>query len=48
MSRFLYQPGGPITRLDHLGAALSWCLAFAGLAILAVSFGRIATRVVGI
>jgi len=45
---FLTARGGPVTRLDHLGAALSWCLAFAGLAILVASFGRIVARVAGI
>ncbi len=48
LSRFLVMPGGPVTRLDHLGVALSWCLAFAGIAVLMTSLARIAGRIVGI
>ena len=48
MSRFLVTTGGPVTRLDHLGAAMSWCLAIAGIAVLAASVARIAGRIVGI
>ncbi len=47
MLPFVMMPGGRVSRLDHLGTALSWCLALAGVAVLAVSFARIAGRVVG-
>ena len=46
-SGFLLMPGGTITRLDHLGAALSWCLALAGMTVLVVSLASIAGRIVG-
>jgi len=48
ISRFLVASGGPVTRLDHLGVALSWCLAIAGIAVLVASVGRIASKFVGI
>ena len=47
MLRFVVMPGGRVSRLDHFGTALSWCLALAGVAVLVVSFARIAGRVVG-
>jgi len=37
-----------MTRLDHLGAALSWGLALAGIAALVASVGRVASKVMGI
>jgi len=47
-SDFLTTPGGPVTRLDGLADAFSWCLAFAGLAILVVSVGVVARRLLGL
>lgn len=46
-SGFLTAPGGPVTRLDGLADAFSWCLAFAGLAILLVTMGVVASRLLG-
>jgi len=48
LSRFLTASGGPITRLDHLGAAMSWCLAIVGIVVLILTAVRTAGKLMGI